>query len=147
MENQISLEELLKMRGKVIHHFTTVEMGISVFISKFFFGTKNWNFIHTVLHNEYMTFGLKLSIFEKLLEQKGFDKKQKNQLFDKIRKLNSKRNTFAHRWAKTTTYDSEDYHLIGSKGMEDKIDIQSEYDDFFTLHQEVIEILQPLAES
>lgn len=144
MTAKVKQEDIIKMRGVVAHNFTTVEIGISVFISKYYFRARNWDFIHTVLYDELITFGLKLRIFEKLLRRGSKKGKEIDDIFKNLQKENRIRNTFAHRWAIASGPNADDHVFIGPKGMEDKIDPEKLYNESLEVHKLNVKFLQAL---
>lgn len=129
--------ELISMRGKILHHFSSVEMGMSCYICLYYFGNpNNFDFVHTVLYDKYMNVGIMANIYEKLLERRGEDKKFINKLISQIRELTRIRNIFAHGWVSTSGNNTDEMNLIGPKSMDDTYDVQKEYAKFLSLFED-----------
>ena len=130
-KNKTTTADLIKLRGNILHHFASVEMGMSYYICFYYFGRlDNNDFIHTVLYDKYMNVGIMQNIFEKLLRRKGEDKKRINILIGRIRELTRIRNIFAHSWVSSPDPNKGEFNLIGKNDMEDKYDAREEYKKF-----------------
>lgn len=130
-----SIEDLIVMRGRIAHSFTSVEMGMSLYISNYYFGGKNNDFIHTVLYEPSVSFFARFNIFTKILESKGYT--EDNFPFGKMRRLSHIRNIFAHAWVSSPDPNQGKFYLIGPTDMKDTHDAAALYNEFFTYFEEV----------
>jgi len=131
-----SFGDLIVMRGKVTHSFTSVEMGMCEYISSHYFGGSNNDFIHTVLYESSVSFFDRLNIFKKILEARGFT--ESSFPFGKLRRLGHIRNIFAHAWVSSPDSSQGKFYLIGEAGMKDTHDAAALYEEFFTHFEEVV---------
>ncbi len=131
----VSFGDLIVMRGKVTHSFTSVEMGMCTYISNHYFGSWNADFVHTVLYDPSVSFFARFNIFRKILEAKGFAESAFP--FGKLRRLGQIRNIFAHAWVSSPDPNQGKFYLIGEADMKDTHDAAALYEEFFKHFEEV----------
>jgi len=83
-------EKISKYRAEVIERFINVESLLNAIICQHYFNKLKKSFYYEVLYDEYFSFGLRRSIFKKII--KTVDNKKVNELG----RLNTIRNYFSH---------------------------------------------------
>ena len=86
-------KSISEMRSEVIENFIGLEGCVDSVIGIHYLGRLSMAFYHEVLYDEYFSFGLKVRILEKILSAEG---SSHSRLTEKLRRLNSIRNIFAH---------------------------------------------------
>ena len=99
-------ENISKYRSEVIEKFINIEWIINMIISFHYFGVLKENFSYDVLYDEYFSFGLKRRILEKVLTNRN---KLDKSIIDKLNRMNTIRNYFAHCHNVVSKHGSEKY--------------------------------------
>ena len=124
--------DLTFTRGYIMDEFIKIELMINVFISQYFLGKVDTDFVLNVLNNEMSSFGFKKTILKQILDEKNYQKK-----FEDLEKLNRIRNLFGHGSLdlKTGEFNAQDaeWYLINPKKADDAIDPDTSKKEFDTL--------------
>ncbi|MFA6329789.1 MAG: hypothetical protein WCX64_03855 [Candidatus Micrarchaeia archaeon] len=133
-------EKLQKMRGEVIEKFINIETMMNAIICHQYIGKVTQPFLLQVLYDEYFSFGLRRRILEKIIKnpEKG--------LFEKLNRLNTIRNYFAHldlQMFETKSIPEPEKRGItpDPKNLDKAVDFEKLYGEFLSLAPNVEEQL------
>jgi hypothetical protein len=126
-----------QLRGDVLEHAINIEWFFHAIISQHYFGQVRHGFISEVLYDEQCSFGLKLRVLLKICPDLSGDVEQK------LRRLNSIRNSFAH--VGQEFIDGPNPHgasrIPSSKDFSKSVDFGRLHTEFLVLEKPVLEAL------
>ena len=132
------MKEISDLRGAVITYAVDIEAYIGWIISIYFASShKQYEFSTLVLSDPYFSFGLKISVLKKMLNQINWNPYKD---FKKdLHRIEALRNRFAH--SMVYGIDGELMYTEGEKPLKVK-KAKEMYDEFFTLRPKVFEELK-----
>lgn len=127
----MATDALKEHRGFVLERSVNLEWLINATISQHFFGQVRWDFISTVLYDEYFSFGLKCSVLEKILGDGA------KRTVDDLRHLGKIRNHFAHRGPHVSTPSNPTAFAPDPRAVEKPLNFEQLFQDFRDLYPKV----------
>ncbi len=130
-------KQISQYRSYVIEKFINLEMMINVIITIYYLKKTSFQFLYEVLYDEYFSFALKRRILVKILDNiNKLDEKEIN----KLNRMNTIRNYYAHCRMRYTPIEGEEYYPDPRKKGK-KIDFEKMYKEFIKNEKTVLDYL------